>query len=200
MKKVCIVLVSTLVALLSMVAMASAVSFYPLPPPSEKGLPKAERPPSSAVGLYAASWQFESGGVAVTMSGTLATIESSVGKDYVLGAARNSIEGIDLWEIHATRRMGKDLGIQVGEVTAEGATDWQVAGLKSFRSKDAKKPWAADVGLGIYMPDGGDTAGQAFVAGSYDISKGITANLSVWSIAFQDLSVTRTAFGVGYRF
>jgi hypothetical protein len=55
MKRFSIALPLAVLVVLGMVATASAVSFYPLPPPSEKGLPKAEKPPSSAVGIYAAS-------------------------------------------------------------------------------------------------------------------------------------------------
>jgi hypothetical protein len=148
----------------------------------------------------------------------LATIESAVGKDYVVGGALNSLEGGNIWEVHATRRFGKDMGAQVGVVSYSGGTDWEALAVKSFRGKDPKKPWAADIGLGVYSPDSailGDgfsvsTGGQAFVAASYGVGKNITANLSIWAVNFSwdynplavsgTASWTRSAFGVGYRF
>jgi len=203
MKRLGITLALVSVFLLSVATVASAVSFYPLPAPQEKGVPKAERAPSMAVAVYATSWEVNVGGTTIgTVDGTLATIEASVGKDYAVGVAMNSIEGggDPLWDVHATRRLANGLGVQVGALTSGGFTDWQVAAMRSFRPKGPKQVWAADLGVGAYFPDGGDAGGQAFVAASYDVAKNITANLSVWSISISDVTLTRTAFGAGYRF
>lgn len=207
MKKLAICLPLVIAVVFSAAAMASAVSFYPLPAPVEKEVPKAERPPSNAVGIYSASWQASAAGVSpVSVSGSLVTIESSLGSSYVLGGAINSLKGGNtVYEVHATRRLPKELGVQVGALFWEGGyTDLELLATKSFRGKGAKQTWAADFGAGVYHwddePGYVQTGSTAFVAASYDLSKNITANLSVWSIVLKHFTVTRTAAGVGYRF
>jgi hypothetical protein len=206
MKRVRFIFPLALAAIFSIGAIASAVSFYPLPPPVSKETPKAERPPSNALGVYSASWQARSGSDTASISGSLVTVESSVGDKYVVGAAFNSLEGgTTVWETHVTRRMGKDMGVQAGALFWEGGfTDLELLAVKSLRAKVAKRPWAVDVGLGVYrwddIPQYKETGGTAFVAASYGLSKNVTANVSVWSIALSEFTVTRTAAGVGYQF
>ena len=205
MKRFGITFALAVTVIFSLGTMASAVSFYPLPEPVAKDTPKADRPPSTAVGVYATTWEVGfTGGEPISFSGNLVTIESSVGENYVLGGALNSVEGETVWEAHVTRRLGGGWGVQTGALFWEGGyTDLQLVAMKSTKRKP-DRPWAADFGFGLYYWDADpgleETAGTAFVAASYDLTKNITANLSLWTIALEDFTVTRSAAGVGYRF
>jgi len=187
---------------------AFAVSFYPLPEPAAKGVPAGERAPSNGVGIFATSWGVSaSGGGTNTTSGVLLTGQFAVGEKWVVGGAYNNVEDTSVTEGNVTYRLGGGWGVQAGLVHWEGGCDdYLLCGVKSFRDK-VKDAWQADVGLGWYSWEwaGGDPredAATLFASAGYNVAKNVSVNASVWTIALPDtdVTVTRSAIGVGYRF
>lgn len=188
-----------------------AVSFYPLPRPG----PKGERPPRNAIGVFASKWgvtPFAVGEEPYKISGRLVTLESSLGRNYVLGAAFNSMENhVTAWETHLTRwlesekakeKSGSRSGIQVGAVFWKGGyTDRE---LLLVMSPKAAGRFTADLGFGVYywddVPEKKETAWTVFDSVSYALTKKATLNLSTWGVMLKDRSVVRIGLGTGYRF
>jgi hypothetical protein len=115
----------------------------------------------------------------------------------------------DLYELHGRGFFSETMGVQVGYL---GSTSSSGSAMDTFLfydfasqqlDKNARRPWAIEVGIGPFMDFSAGKTTNSFsfyLQGSLGVAKNLSVSLSQWYVRDRSLDNIRLALGLAYRF